>query len=63
MARELLSYRLNTIHNLHYILDLMAGLRRAIALDKYQAFAQEFASRLNEDDDPEEAYTEGGNHV
>jgi queuine tRNA-ribosyltransferase len=63
MAKELLSYRLNTIHNLHYILDLMAGLRQAIRDDAYQAFAQEFASRLGEDDDPEEAYTQGGKHV
>ena len=26
MAKELLAYRLNTVHNLHYILQLMAGL-------------------------------------
>ncbi len=63
MARELLAYRLNTIHNLHYILDLMAGLRQAIAEDRYQAFAHQFASRLAEDEDPQEAFTEGGNHV
>ena len=30
MARELLAYRLNTIHNLHYILNLMAQMREAI---------------------------------
>ncbi len=40
-ARELLAYRLNTIHNLHYILTLMAGLRRAIAENRYQSFARE----------------------
>ena len=29
--RELLAYRLNTIHNLHYYAGLMAGMRAAIA--------------------------------
>ncbi|MBI4798046.1 MAG: tRNA guanosine(34) transglycosylase Tgt, partial [Desulfarculus sp.] len=63
MAKELLAYRLNTIHNLHYTLELMAGLRQAISHDTYQTFAREFAARLAEDDDPGEAYTEGGKHV
>jgi queuine tRNA-ribosyltransferase len=40
MARELLSYRLNTVHNLHYILNLMAELREAIVDDRYPAFAR-----------------------
>jgi len=47
MAKELLSYRLNTIHNLHYILELMAGLRRAIAQGSYQAFAREVLAGLS----------------
>ena len=45
-ARELLAYRLNTIHNLHYILNLMAGLRRAIAENRYQTFAREVLAGL-----------------
>ena len=51
MARELLAYRLNTIHNLYYVLELMAGLRKAIAEQKYQAFAKSFFDRLAEGDD------------
>ncbi len=42
MARELLAYRLNTIHNLYQVLGLMAGLREAIARDQYDAFARDF---------------------
>jgi queuine tRNA-ribosyltransferase len=30
IARELLAYRLNTLHNLHYYLTLMAAMRQAI---------------------------------
>ena len=50
MARELLAYRLNTIHNLYYILGLMAGLRAAISQGKYRAFADDFFGRLAEGD-------------
>ncbi|MCF8032799.1 MAG: tRNA guanosine(34) transglycosylase Tgt [Desulfarculaceae bacterium] len=45
-ARELLAYRLNTIHNLHYILKLMAGLRKAIAENRYQSYAREILAGL-----------------
>ncbi|MCB2228384.1 MAG: tRNA guanosine(34) transglycosylase Tgt [Desulfarculaceae bacterium] len=45
-ARELLAYRLNTIHNLHYILNLMAGLRKAIAENRYQSYAREILAGL-----------------
>ncbi|MBI9088527.1 MAG: tRNA guanosine(34) transglycosylase Tgt [Desulfobacterium sp.] len=41
-TRELLSYRLNTIHNLHYYLDLMEQMRNAINLGQFTAFKQEF---------------------
>ncbi len=44
-ARELLAYRLNTIHNLHYYLDLMKQVRVAIQTDKYGAFKKEFYSK------------------
>ena len=30
MAKELLSYRLNTYHNLYFYLDLMKQIRKAI---------------------------------
>jgi len=39
MAREILAMRLNTLHNLKYFLDLMAGARAAIEQNRYAAFA------------------------
>jgi len=45
MARELLAYRLNSLHNLHYILSLMVGLRSAIKDNAYEAFARDFHRR------------------
>jgi queuine tRNA-ribosyltransferase len=41
-SRELLSYRLNTIHNLHYYLDLMHKMRNAINQGRFLAFKQDF---------------------
>ncbi|WP_320040927.1 tRNA guanosine(34) transglycosylase Tgt [uncultured Desulfobacter sp.] len=41
-SRELLSYRLNTIHNLYYYLDLMAKMRHAIKEDRFPEFQQQF---------------------
>jgi queuine tRNA-ribosyltransferase len=41
-ARELLAYRLNTIHNLHYYLDLMKQIRTAIQMDRYEGFKKDF---------------------
>ena len=41
-ARELLAYRLNTLHNLHYYLDLMKRLRAAINAGRYEAFKRDF---------------------
>jgi queuine tRNA-ribosyltransferase len=35
----MLGARLNTLHNLHYYQELMAGLRAAIAEGRLQAFA------------------------
>jgi queuine tRNA-ribosyltransferase len=43
-ANEILGARLNTIHNLHYYLELMAGLREAIAAGSLAAFRERFAS-------------------
>lgn len=62
MARELLAYRLNTIHNLHQILWLMAELREAIAQDQYDAFARDFWAR-RAPEPGEENSSEGGNHA
>ncbi len=46
-SRELLSYRLNTIHNLHFYLDLMEKMRNAINNDCFDRFKREFYSKLN----------------
>jgi queuine tRNA-ribosyltransferase len=45
MARELLSYRLNTIHNLHYYLGLMAAMKDALARDRFPEFKRDFYSK------------------
>ncbi len=41
-SRELLSYRLNTIHNLYYYLNLMAEIRMAIAENRFPDFRKRF---------------------
>ncbi len=47
-CKEMLGSRLNTIHNLHYYLDLMQGLRDAIARKELDLFVKEFyASRAS----------------
>lgn len=44
-SRELLAYRLNTIHNIYYYLDLMAGIRESIRQDRFLEFKKEFYSK------------------
>ena len=44
-SRELLAYRLNTIHNLYYYLDLMAKIRHAIKENRFLEFKKEFYSK------------------
>jgi queuine tRNA-ribosyltransferase len=46
-AGEILAMRLNTLHNLHYFLGLMAEVRRAIAEDRYATFARQFRERYH----------------
>lgn len=41
-AGEILGARLNTIHNLHYYLQLMREMRAAIDADSFQAFVTQF---------------------
>ena len=41
-AGEILGARLNTIHNLHYYLQLMREMRAAIDADRFQAFMVQF---------------------
>jgi queuine tRNA-ribosyltransferase len=50
-AREILSYRLNTIHNLFFYLNLMAAMRKALAEGTFAEFRRDFhAGRRNGDD-------------
>jgi queuine tRNA-ribosyltransferase len=45
MAREILSSQLNTIHNLHYYVGLMARIRKAIEDDRFSQFRREFYAK------------------
>lgn len=42
MSREILAYRLNTIHNIHYYISLMKGMRNAILEDAFDDFRMRF---------------------
>ena len=41
-TRELLAYRLTTLHNIHYYTGLMEQMRRAIENDSFSAFRKDF---------------------
>jgi queuine tRNA-ribosyltransferase len=45
MARELLAYRLNTIHNVHYYISLMTEIRQAILQNEFDRFKKNFYKR------------------
>ena len=45
LNRELLAYRLNSIHNLHYYAGLMAAMRTAIADGAFDRFRKAFYRR------------------
>jgi queuine tRNA-ribosyltransferase len=42
MAKELLAYRLNTIHNIYYYISLMRRMRNAICEGEFDAFKKDF---------------------
>jgi len=42
MAKELLAYRLNTVHNIHYYTNLMEQMRNSIRNDVFEAFRKDF---------------------
>lgn len=48
-ANEILGARLNTLHNLHYYLNLMSELRRAIETGDVAGYAREFFDRTGVD--------------
>lgn len=45
-SRELLAYRLNTIHNLHFYLNLMKQMRDSIENNRFPEFKRDFYSKL-----------------
>jgi len=47
VAGEMLSARLNTIHNLHFYLNLMRQMRRAILDASFEEWAENFYSKFN----------------
>jgi len=55
LTKELLAYRLNTIHNLHYYTKLMAGIRTAIREDGLADFRRDFYTQKTHDDEKEVA--------
>ncbi|MCF8109046.1 MAG: tRNA guanosine(34) transglycosylase Tgt, partial [Desulfohalobiaceae bacterium] len=44
VAREILSYRLNTIHNLTYYMKLITGARQAIEERRFSAYRASLAA-------------------
>ena len=46
MARELLAYRLNTIHNIHFFIRFMKQIREAILADEFESFRKNFYRKL-----------------
>jgi queuine tRNA-ribosyltransferase len=42
MAKELLAYRLNTLHNIYFFLNLMKQVREAIVKDEFESFRKNF---------------------
>jgi queuine tRNA-ribosyltransferase len=42
LSKELLAYRLNTIHNVHYYMNLVRRLRTAICKGRFEEFKKEF---------------------
>ncbi len=49
MARELLAYRLNTIHNLSYYIRLMENIREAIEKNQFDEFKKDFYNKRQSD--------------
>lgn len=45
LSKELLAYRLNTLHNLHYYLDLMSQMREAVEKGNFEAWRHGFYAR------------------
>ncbi|MDD5756003.1 MAG: tRNA-guanine transglycosylase, partial [bacterium] len=48
-AQELLGLRLNSLHNVHFMLNLINNIRQAIAEDKYPQAKKEFMAKYLQD--------------
>jgi queuine tRNA-ribosyltransferase len=48
VAREILAYRLLTLHNLYYYLNLMVSIRQAVAQGRFAAFRRDFYQNRHE---------------
>ena len=46
MANEITSATLNSLHNLHFYLDTMGAIRKAIEFGNFDSFRQDFLRRL-----------------
>jgi queuine tRNA-ribosyltransferase len=47
MADEMTGSTLNTLHNLHFYLDTLRGIRDAIAFGRFESFKREFRQRVS----------------
>jgi queuine tRNA-ribosyltransferase len=45
MARELLAYRLNTLHNIHYFINFVKQIRQAILANQFESFRKNYYRR------------------
>jgi queuine tRNA-ribosyltransferase len=54
-AREILAHRLNTIHNLHFYLNLVKQMRMAIIEGDFESFRRNFLARQRENPSSEPA--------
>jgi len=50
-AREILAYRLNTIHNVHYYVNLVNGMRAAIVAGRFDEFRADFYGKRQAESD------------
>ncbi len=48
MAKEILAYRLNTIHNIHYYVNLVKEMRKAILNGSFEGFKRDFYSKRSQ---------------
>lgn len=48
VSREILAYRLLTLHNLYYYFGLMSRIRQALAADRFADFRRDFYAKRNQ---------------